>query len=150
MSRPDISYHICEISTRVKNATIADMFTINKVIKSIKSTTSYITIPIMDLESLQLLLYSDASFNSQPGWGSQGGDIVFLWNKFSKSAPIAWDSIRLKHVARSSLAAETLALMDGCDTAFFIANLITDKLTNSNNLSHSTHWQSITPRYDQN
>ena len=70
MSRPEISYHICHISTRVKNATIADIFTINKVIKFIKSTPSHITIVVMNLESLQLLLYSDASFNNLPDVGS--------------------------------------------------------------------------------
>ena len=44
------------------------------------------------------------------------------------SAPIAWNSTRLKHVTRSTLATETLTLTDGCGTAFFIANLITDIL----------------------
>lgn len=80
----------------------------------------------MDLESLHLKLYSDASFNNLPDGGSQGGYIIFLCDKFSKSVPLAWNSTRLKRVTRSILAAETLALTDGCDTAFFIANLITD------------------------
>ena len=35
---------------------------------------------------------------------------------------------RFKRVTRSTLAAKTLALTDGCDTAFFIINLITDIL----------------------
>ena len=92
MLRPEIGYHVCKISTRVKNATIADIFIINKVIKFIKSTPSHITILVMNLESLQLLLYSDASFNNLPDRGSQGRYIVFLCNKFSNSAPIAWNS----------------------------------------------------------
>ena len=84
MPRPEISYHVCNISTRVKNATIADIFTINKVIKFIKSTPSHITIPVMNLESLQLLLYSDASFNNLPDVGSQGGYMVF----YATNSPI--------------------------------------------------------------
>ena len=52
MSRPEIRYHVCDSSTRVKNPTIVDIFTINKVIKFIKSTPSHITIPVMNLESL--------------------------------------------------------------------------------------------------
>ena len=102
--------------------------TIKKVIKFIKSTPSHTTNPVMNLESLQLLLKSHASFNNLPDGGSQGGYIVFLCNKFSNSAPIAWNSTRLKRVTRSTIPAETLALTDGCDTAFFIANLITDTL----------------------
>ena len=82
----------------------------------------------MNLQSLHLLLYSDASFNNLPDGGSQGGYIVFLCNKFSNSASIAWNLTRLKHVTRSTLAAETLALTDRCDAAFFIANLVTDIL----------------------
>ena len=70
MLRPEISYYVCEISTRVKNATITDIFTINKVLKFIKSTPSHIIIPVMNLESLQLLLYFDASFNYLPSGGS--------------------------------------------------------------------------------
>ena len=103
MSRPDNSYHICEISTRIKNATVADIFTINKIIKFIKSNPSYITIPVMNLEYPQLLLYSYTCFNNLPGGGSQGGYIVSLCDKFSNSAPIAWNSARLKRVTRSTL-----------------------------------------------
>ena len=73
MLRPEISYHVCEISTRVKNAIITDIFTIEKVIQFTKSTPSHITIPAMNLESLQLLLYFDASFNNLPEGGSQVG-----------------------------------------------------------------------------
>ena len=49
----------------------------------------------MNLESLQLLLYSDASFYNLPDGGTQGGHIV-LCNKFSNSAPMTWNSTRLK------------------------------------------------------
>ena len=37
--------------------------------------------------------------------------------------PISWASNRIKRVVRSTLAAETLALNDGCDTAFFVSKL---------------------------
>ena len=105
MSRPEIRYHVCDSSTRVKNPTIVDIFTINKVIKFIKSTPSHITIPVMNLESLQLLLYSGASFNNLREGGSQGGYIVFLCNKFS--VPIAWNLTRLKRMTRSTLNTKT-------------------------------------------
>ena len=151
MARPEISYHVCEISTRVKNVTITDIFTINKVIKFIKSTPSHNTIPVMNLESLQLLLYSAASFNNLPDGGSQGGYIVFLCNKFSNLAPIAWNLTRLKHVTRSTLTAETLALMDRWVTAFFLANLIIDilhkskqsQLQHSLTINHSMIWSKL-------
>ena len=80
MSRPKISYHLCDISTRVKNATITDILTFNKVIKFINSTPSHITIPVMNLESLQLLLHSDASFHNLPDGGKSGRiHSIFMW-----------------------------------------------------------------------
>ena len=106
----------------------SDPFFLSSHFHQIKSTPGHITIPVINLESPQLLLHSDVSFNNLTDGDSQGGYIVFLCNKFSNSAPIVWNSTRLKHVTRPTLAAETLALMGGCDTAFFIANLITDIL----------------------
>ena len=54
--------------------------------------------------------------------GNQGGFLVFQSDKFNNIAPITWSSTKLKCIARSTLAAETLALADGCDMSF-IASL---------------------------
>ena len=51
---------------------------------------------------------------------------MFLCDQHQNSVPVAWNSTRIKRMTRSTIAAETLALMDGCDTVFFIANLVTD------------------------
>ena len=75
------------------------------------------------MESLNIKLYSDASFNNLPNGGSQGGFIILLSDKYNNVAPIAWSSTKLKRVARSTIAAETLALSDGCDTSYFVASL---------------------------
>ena len=39
-----------------------------------------------------------------------------------------WSLIKLKRAARSTLAAETLALSDGCDAFYFIASLAKEKI----------------------
>ena len=71
MTRPEISYLVCEISTRVKNTTTADVYTINKFIKYIKKNTpSHITIPVPGFSS-GIQLYSGASFNNLPDGVSQ-------------------------------------------------------------------------------
>ena len=120
MTRPEISFHICEISTKIKTATISDIVSLNKVIKFIKNTPSHIKIPSLDLDSLEIYLYSDINFNNLPDSGSHGGYIVFICDKNNKSGPIAWNSSKLNIVSLSTLAAETLAFSDECDTAFFI------------------------------
>ena len=123
MTRPKISFFVCETSTRIKDATISDLIAANKTIKFIQNTPTYILVPKLHLESLYIKLFADASFNNLHNGGSQGGFIVFICDKFNKITPIAWSSTKLKRVARSTLAAETLALTDGCDMSFFIASL---------------------------
>ena len=128
MTRPEITFHVCEISTKIKTATISDIISLNKVIKFIKSAPSHIKIPSLDLDSLEMYLYSDISFNNLPDGGSHGGYIVFICDKNNKSAPIAWNSSKLNIVSHSTLAAETLAFSDGCDTAFFIQILLKENI----------------------
>ena len=70
----------------------------------------------------------DANFNNLQNGESQGGFPVFLSDKFNNIAPIAWSSTNLKCVARSTLAAETLTLSDGCDM-LFIASLAKEMIS---------------------
>ena len=82
---------------------------------------SHITIPVLDLSSSETYsdyipsgLYADASFNNLPDSRSQQGDVIFLCDQHHNSAPIAWSSAQIEHITQSALAAETVALMDGC------------------------------------
>ena len=63
-------------------------------------------------------MFSDVSFNND-GY-SQGGHILFIADKFNMSSPVLWKSTKVRRVARSTLAAETLAFTEGADTACFI------------------------------
>ena len=78
ISHPEISFDVCVASTKVKSATKNDLITINKTIQQIKSAPSSIRYPILDIESLYLRTYTDASFNNLPNGGSQGGHITFF------------------------------------------------------------------------
>ena len=68
-------------------------------------------------------MYADASFNNDKDGSSQGGHIVFLKDKDGNSCPITWRSNKVRRIARSTLAAETLAFSDGCESALFINQL---------------------------
>ena len=123
MTGPEISSFVCETSTRIKDATISDLTSANKTVKFVKNTPTCVRIPTLHFESLYIKLFLDASFNNLQNGESQGGFLVFLSGKFNNIVPITWSSTKLKRVARSTLAAETLALSDGCDMSFFIASL---------------------------
>ena len=123
MTRPEISFFVSETSTPVKDATVSALIAANKIVKLIQNTITYICIPALDIESLNTKLYSDASFNNLPNGDSQGHFIILLGDKYNNIASIAWSSIKLKHVARSTTAAERLGLSDGCDAPYFVTSL---------------------------
>ena len=126
ITRPDISFAVCRWSTQVNSAIVNDLIEANKLIKYIQTETLVITFPKLDLDSLHLTLYCDASFKNLPDGGSQGGHIVFLCDDFGNCSPIAWSSVRIKRVVHSTLAAETLSLTDGTSTALYILSLLKD------------------------
>ena len=99
MARPERSFFVCETSTQIKDATIFDLISVNKIVKFTKNTPTYIRIPTLHFKSLYIKLFLDASFINLQNGESQGGFLVFLGNKFSNIAPISWSSTKLKHVA---------------------------------------------------
>lgn len=123
MTRPDISFTVSKISGHIKGATVADIKETNKMIKYVKDTPLMVSFPPLDINSTQVVVYADSSFNNLDDGGSQGGQIVFLKDKSDRSCPISWRSTRVRRVARSTLAAESLAFADGIDTASFVQHL---------------------------
>ena len=55
ISRPDISFYVHDASTKFQNATTTDAVKVNKVIKHLKSTKSFIKVPKFDKESLKVV-----------------------------------------------------------------------------------------------
>ena len=63
---------------------------------------------------------------------SQGGHIVFLCDSSDRCCPLTWSSTKLKRVVRSTLAAETLSLVDSSETTIYLSKLI-DACVNGSN-----------------
>ena len=120
ISRPEISFHVCVAASVSSTATVTDAIHLNKVIKRIRNSVSFITFPSLDFNSISVRVYTDGSFNSLPNGYSQGGQIAFLVDKHNNSSPIAWNSTKLRRVVRSALAAETLSFCDGCELGQYL------------------------------
>ena len=75
------------------------------------------------LDKCYLECYTDAAFANLPNSGSQGGLIIFLKDDTGQRCPIYWQSRKLKRV-KSTLAAETLALVEGAEASFYIASIL--------------------------
>ena len=54
MSRPEISFEICNVANKVKKATIHSAIQINKLITRVQSEETHVTFPPLDLNSVRL------------------------------------------------------------------------------------------------
>ena len=128
-TRPDIAFDVCELSGCVGKSTVADIVKLNKIVARLTTDCVKITVPRMDdISNCFLECFSDSSYANLPSGGSQGGFIVFLKDGSGNSCPIYWQSRKIRRVVKSTLAAETLALLDGAEAAHFIASIISHLL----------------------
>ena len=87
-----------------------------------------IKFPRINLEKCFITCFSDASLGNLPNSQSSGGYIVFLHDNEGNAAPLSWRSKTLRRVVRSTLAAETSAMVDTLDTAFYLSTVLTEIL----------------------
>ena len=77
-----------------------------------------------NLEHLKIV----ASFANLADGGFQGGYILFLVGNNNKYLPIAWQSKHIRKVVKSTLAAETLAMVDMSKASLFYRKLLLELL----------------------
>ena len=140
ISRPDIGFGVCQLSSEFKRATVKHLLMANKILKYVKSTPSSIWFkPFSGTQDLRVVVFSDASFANLLDGGSQGGQIIFLADASNISCPIAWKSNRTKRVVKSAMAAETLSFVEGCDTGILMANIVSEIVTGEKDLCIPVH-----------
>ena len=133
VSRPDVGFGVCQLSSAFKNATVDHLVKANKLLRHVKNSSGSIQFSnLSDLKTLRIVVYTDASFNNLPNGGSQGGQVVFLADDNDNSCPLAWKSNRIKRVVKSTLAAETLSFVEGCDMGIFLSKMISEIISGDN------------------
>ena len=128
-TRPDIAFEISSLASKLQESTVEDLKKANKIIRKVKMENVYLSFNGLG-NKVEVLLYSDASFGNLADGGSQGGFVVFLRGENGMINPVTWQSRKLRRVARSTLASETLALADGVDCALSVAKLLKELLLN--------------------
>ncbi len=77
------------------------------------------------LEDIELIVFTDASYANLPDRvSSAGGYVVFLRGSNGSCSPISWSSKKIKRVVKSSLAAESLSLVEGIDAALYLRSIL--------------------------
>ena len=126
-TRPDLSFELIDLSTKFKKGVVDDLVRARKVIQHLKESESKIFFPKLDISSLELLVYTDASFaNVSNGLGSVGGQLIFLKDKFENLSLIEWQANKVRRIVRSTLAAEALSLVDGLEYAMYLRTVIAE------------------------
>ena len=128
-TRPDLSYDVSALSSILKLENVECIKQINRTVKKAKKEKCQIDIPDLgNPTSIQIVAYSDASFANLTDGGSQGGFIIFLLGNNNRYMPIAWQSKRVKRIVKSTLAAETLAMVDMAEACMFYRKLLLEIL----------------------
>ena len=124
-TRPDIMFDTCMISTNINRCTVADLLLANKIVRKVKGTEQSIWFPNLgDVTSLSIVVYADASYANLQDGGSQGGHVVLLVNPDRLCCPLIWSSKRIKRVVKSTIAAETLSLVEGVEAGYLMAAIL--------------------------
>ena len=125
LTRPDISFTSCDLSSRAKDATMVEVKEANKLLKKLQHQQYKIHIPnIGNIAEASLVVFSDASHKILADGNSQGGFIVFLQGINGKFSPLVWTSHRLKRVVKSAMAAETIALLEAAEHAMLLKTVL--------------------------
>lgn len=128
-SRPDLAFDMIELSTRLKQGTVADLIRAVKCIGKLKSGISMVKFtPLGMYQEWRLVVYTDAAFANLNGVGSIGAYVIFLMNSDGNACTISWSSSKIKRVVRSTLSAEMLSLQEGIDNAIYIRGMIAEIL----------------------
>jgi hypothetical protein len=80
----------------------------------------------VDLASIQVVLFSDASFANADNYKSQLGFIILLVDDANNANIVDYGSQRCRLVTRSVMAAELHALIVGLDHAMVVASMVYD------------------------
>ena len=120
--RPDISAFGSIIgSYRQEDMSAEVIKMINEKVKFLKSTKDVtLTFPALDRKTLRLVVYSDASFANRKDKTSQLGYVVCLADASGKMSIVSYRSCKSPRVARSAMAAETLAFTTAFDAGYVI------------------------------
>ncbi|CAC5390512.1 unnamed protein product [Mytilus coruscus] len=116
VSRPDMAFEMIDMSTKLKEGTVAHLMRAIKASNRLKEIKSIISFPKMnkDIKEWKIIVLTDASLgNISNGTGSTESHVIWIVDNESNSCPITASKQNQTCVVRSTIAAEALSLQDG-------------------------------------
>ena len=128
-TRPDLGFHLINLSTKFQNAKVEDFHNAAKIIRKIKLENTDIFFPFLDGEAeIKLVVFSDAAYHNLDDKISSVMSYIIFCVQGEKCCPLAWKTNKVKRVVTSSLAAETLALQYAISDTIFLQNFFYETL----------------------
>ena len=137
ITRPDLSFDVNSLSSKVLNGSTDLLKTVNCIIRKAKSSKNVLRfVRLGDISKLSVIVYADASFCNQDGsTRSTEGRVVMLCNKETGHLNIgSWKTKKIVRVCRSAKAAETRALEEAVDDGINVARIIREIYSGEVNL----------------
>ena len=129
--RPYIAFDVCQLGTNFKYSEDKDFKYAYKIIAYLTQEPVQIMYQNLGNEcNLKLSIFADVSHGNLSDGGSQSGYLIMLVGDDGKCSLLNWQSKRIKHVLRGTLAAETLALNDAVDDGIYISEIVSELLFN--------------------
>ena len=126
-TRPDKVFDIITLSTKFKNATLDDLKSGKKMLIKMKERECKIVFPSLQMTDIHMEVYTDAAHANLPdGISSAYAYIIFLVDSSRNACPLSWKANKIRRVVKSTLAAETLALMEGIDEAIYLKKILSE------------------------
>ena len=124
-TRLDIAFETCRASSAFYGAKVEDLIRLNKLVERVKRDSINLYFPrLQGIMKCSLECYTDASLHNLPNCNSQEGIIIFIQDESGKRCPIFWKSKKIDRKVKSTIAAETLALVDGAEKSVEIAHIL--------------------------
>ncbi|RAL61913.1 hypothetical protein DID88_002402 [Monilinia fructigena] len=124
MCQPEASFDL-SMAAQTTQPDKDDIAMLNKRIKWQKENSArglnYIP---LDLDSLKIVVFADASFANNKDYSSQIGYVIIMMDKHNNANIIHWSSIKCKRVTRSVLASELYGLVQGFDIGAAITSTV--------------------------
>ena len=122
VSRPDMAYAASRMAAGVKGTVRELWWALGVMAKLVRQP---LTLPIgRQTGPRHVVAYTDAAWANVDGVYSQMGCFIIIEQQDGLLVPVLWESRKMTRIARSSLAAETQALVHGVDRVLWIQRLI--------------------------
>ena len=124
VSQPEASFDL-SVAAQAVEPTEKDIQVLNKRIQwQIENPARGLRYVKLDKNTLQLLVFTDASFANNKDLSSQIGYVLVLADASNRANILHWSSIKCKRVTRSVLASELYGLVHGFDIGVAVKTTI--------------------------